>query len=412
MSIDVRMAWRNIWRNPRRTILTIAAISFACLILVFMLSFQLGSYETMINSSVKISTGHIQIQADQYQDKKSMRLVVPNPDEIGNRLENIAGIEAFTFRASAFSLVSSNKRTYGILVTGIDPQKEANVSTIKSLIREGEYFSGEDQNKALIGKLLAQRLRAGVGDELTLLGQGRDGSIAATVVTIKGIFSSGIDAFDRSALQIPLRDFQAVYQMLGAVHEVVVVGKSLGQISAIKQQIKTDIKEIGKGETLVVLDWMELMPGLLQGIEMDLVSGIIMYIILILVVAFSILNTFLMSIFERTREFGVLMAIGTSPGRLIKLVFIESMSLTAVGVFLGIILGSLITLCFQHYGIDLSDAGELMKQYGLPQRIHPKLSLVSATAGPIIVFLVTIVASIIPAFKILKLRPVQAMTHV
>ncbi len=412
MSIDVKMAWRNIWRNPRRTVLTISAISFASLILIFMLSFQFGSYETMINSSVKISTGHIQIQAKGYQEKKSMRLAVSDPDKIGGLLEKIPEIEAYTFRANGFSLVSSRERSYGVLVAGIDPEKEAGVSTIKTLIREGRYLSEKDTNQAIVGKLLAKNLRVTVGDELTILGQGRDGSIAATVVTVKGIFSSGIDVFDRSTLQIPLKDFQMVYNMRGAVHEIIISGKSLKAVSGIKREVTKNLHNEDMGETAVVLDWMELMPGLLQGIQMDLVSGIIMYVILILVVAFSILNTFLMSIFERTREFGVLMAIGTTPGRLIKLVLIESMSLTMVGIVMGILFGSLITLFFQYHGIDISGAGELMKQYGIPGKLYPRLSLISALAGPIAVFVITFLAALFPAFKIRKFKPVEAMAHV
>src|SRR5210317_817584 len=121
------MAWRNIWRNSRRTILTICAIAFASLLLVFMLSFQFGSYETMINTSVKIQTGHLQIQADEYQDKKSIRLVVPDPARVAKLLAKIPRVAAYTFRGQAFSLVSSDQRTYGVVVTGIDPEREANV---------------------------------------------------------------------------------------------------------------------------------------------------------------------------------------------------------------------------------------------------------------------------------------------
>ena len=185
MSIDTKMAWRNIWRNTRRTILTISAITFASLLLVFMLSFQFGSYETMINTSVRIHTGHLQIQAQDYQEKKNIRSVVASPAEIGIILADIPQVESFTFRGQAFSLVSSSERTYGVLVTGIDPAREAKVSRLKSLIRQGTYLSGADTDQALVGKILARNLRVGVGDELTVLGQGLDGSIAATVVTVK-----------------------------------------------------------------------------------------------------------------------------------------------------------------------------------------------------------------------------------
>ncbi len=412
MSIDVKMAWRNIWRNPRRTLLTISAIAFASLLLVFMLSFQFGSYGTMINSSVKIHAGHLQIQAEGYEEKRRMRLVVDKPDKVAHILDSIEQVEAYTFRTNAFSLASSAHRTYGVIVVGVDPAREADVSTIKSLIRKGSYLSEKDTNHAIVGKLLAKNLKVGPGEELTVLGQGRDGSIAATVLTVKGIYSSGIDEFDRSSIYIPIKHFQEVYSMDQSVHKVVVIGKSLKVIPAIKETVSSNINKNNTRYLLAVLDWKELMPGLLQGIQMDLVSGLIFYLILILIVAFSILNTFLMAIFERTREFGVLMAIGTTPGRLTRLLLIESLAMTLIGIISGIILGCVITLFFQSHGIEITGASDILSQYGISGRIYPRLSLLSAITGPAAVLFITFIAAMYPAMKVRKLRPVEAMTYV
>jgi ABC-type lipoprotein release transport system permease subunit len=406
------MAWRNIWRNTRRTILTICAIAFASLLLVFMLSFQFGSYETMINTSVKIQTGHLQIQAKEYQEKKDIRLVVASPAKLVPILESIPQVQFYTFRGQAFSLISSQERTYGVLVTGIDPAREATVSRLKSLIRQGSYLNADDSNQALVGNILARNLRVAVGDELTVLGQGLDGSIAATVVKIKGVYSSGIDDFDRASIHIPLDTFQKVYSMQRAVHEVVIIAASLAEVEHIKNVLKTVLPTVNSKKPLTVLDWNELMPGLRQSIEMDLISGLIFYLLLVLVVAFSILNTFLMAIFERTREFGVLMAIGTTPGRLTKVLLIESMTLTTIGIVAGIIIGSLITLYFQHHGIDFSGASELLSQFGISGRMYPRLSLLSATCGPLAVLAITFLAALYPALKVQRMRPVEAMRAV
>ena len=412
MSIETKMAWRNIWRNPRRTILTVCAITFASVLLVFMLSFQFGSYETMINTSVKISTGHLQVQAEKYQEKKSIRFVISEPRTIADILDRIPEVAAYTFRGQAFSLISSKDRTYGVVVTGIDPQKEVNVSRLKKLIRKGNFLSADDVNQAVVGRLLAKNLRVTIGDELTLLGQGRDGSIAATVAQVKGIFNSGIDEFDRSAIQIPLATFQDTFSMDGAVHEVVVIAKSLSHISTIKAKLKAALSVLNSDKPLKTLDWQELMPGLRQAIEMDLVSGLIFYGLLIIVVAFSILNTFLMAIFERTKEFGVMMAIGTTPRRLTKVLLIESMAMTLIGIIAGIILGIGITYYFQVYGIDFSGGSELLSQFGITGRMYPKLSLLSVSIGPFMVLFFTFFAALYPALKIRRLRPVEAMTAV
>ena len=412
MSIETKMAWRNVWRNPRRTILTLCAITFASVLLVFMLSFQFGSYETMINTSVKISTGHLQVQAEKYHEKKSIRFVIPEPQVIADIVDQIPEVAAYTFRGQAFSLISSKNRTYGVVVTGIDPQKEVNVSRLKKLVREGNFLSANDVNQAVVGKLLAKNLRVTIGDELTLLGQGRDGSIAATVVPVKGIFSSGINEFDRSAIQIPLAVFQDTFSMDEAVHEVVVIGKSLSDVPKIKAKIQAALTALNNGKSLKTLDWQELMPGLRQAIEMDLVSGMIFYGLLIIVVAFSILNTFLMAIFERTREFGVMMAIGTTPRRLTKVLLIESMAMTAIGIIAGILIGMGVTYYFQINGIDFSGGSELLNQFGITGRMYPKLSFLSVSIGPFMVLFFTFIAALYPALKVRRLRPVEAMTAI
>lgn len=412
MSIETKMAWRNIWRNPRRTVLTVCAIAFASVLLVFMLSFQFGSYETMINTSVKISTGHLQVQAEKYREKKRIRFVIPDPQIIADIVDNIPQVAAYTFRGQAFSLISSEDRTYGVVVTGIDPPREIKVSRLKELVREGNFLAANDADQTVVGKLLAKNLRVTIGDELTLLGQGRDGSIAATVVQVKGIFSSGIDEFDRSSMQIPLSTFQEIFTMDDAVHEVVVIGKTLSDVSKIKAKIQAAISGLKRRKPLKTLDWQELMPGLRQAIEMDLVSGLIFYGLLIIVVAFSILNTFLMAIFERTKEFGVMMAIGTTPRRLTKVLLIESMAMTLIGIITGIILGIGITYYFQVHGIDFSGGSELLSQFGITGRMYPKLSLLSVSIGPFMVLFFTFFAALYPALKIRRLRPVEAMTAI
>ncbi|MEJ2034302.1 MAG: ABC transporter permease, partial [Deltaproteobacteria bacterium] len=318
------MAWRNIWRNTRRSLLTMAAICFATLLLVFMLSWQFGSYDTMINASVAIHTGHLQVQAAGYQENPQIRKVVPDPQQVGAILHRTPEVAAYTFRADGFALISSKTRTLGVSVVGIDPKREVEVSTLAKMIRQGHFLAPGDRDQALVGRLLARNLKAGIGDELVLLGQGRDGSIAAAVVRIKGIFDSGLDEFDRGVMHLPLAYFQEVFSMDGGVNRVVAVCRSLEAVPAAKAAVQAQLDRLAGPVRLVALSWRDLNPGLVQGIHLDLVSGFIFYLILIVVVAFSILNTFLMAIFERTREFGVMLAMGTAPGRLIRILLLES----------------------------------------------------------------------------------------
>jgi ABC-type lipoprotein release transport system permease subunit len=217
---------------------------------------------------------------------------------------------------------------------------------------------------------------------------------------------------DRNVMFMRLSDFQDIFSMQNSVHQTVIMVDSLRSVGKVKQLIAAKLDASGLGDDLAVLDWMEIMPGLLQGIEMDLVSGLIMYVVLIIVVAFSIFNTFLMAVFERTKEFGVMLAIGTAPGRLTRLVLLESVCMTLIGIIMGMIIGSLLTLYFQKHGIHISGAEDMMKEYGLPSRLYPKLSVVSAAAGPIIVFVITFISAVFPALKIRRIKPIEAINHI
>ena len=232
-----------------------------------MLSFQFGSYDVMINTAVRIHTGHMQVQARDYQEKNDIRLVVTHYEKVGAMLPDIAAVAGYTYRANAFSLVASRDRTYGAMIIGIDPAKEASVSTLKSVIRSGEYLSEDNTAEALVGELLAANLNVTIGDEITILGQGRDGSIAATVVTVKGIYRSGQDDFDRSSVHIPLQHFQEIYAMHDAVHEVVVICNSLSSVGAVKQQTTTNLATLNPPNPWLSLtgknscpDWPKVSP--------------------------------------------------------------------------------------------------------------------------------------------------------
>ena len=411
MRATLKMAWRNVWRNPRRSILTMGAICFACVLLIFMLSMQFGSYETMINATLRIRTGHLQIQAVGYYGKQRMRDTVDSPEMINHMLDEINGIRATTMRANGFALVSSSDRSIGILVSGVDPQNEPRITTMAELIHSGDWFSGINAYEAVIGNLLARNLKVSLGDELTLLGQGKDGSIAASVVTVKGVFSSGMDAVDRGTLLMPLKAFQDMFGMGDSVHEIVVNAATLEDTQRIQRLILERLSGITTGNALTLLNWKTLNPGLMESITMDLSMGIIMYGVLIIVVAFSILNTFLMVIFERTREFGVLMALGTTPGRLVRLVLTESMLITILGVASGLLGGILLTGHFQSHGIDLTGQSDLLAQYGMSGLIFPRLSFASVTAGPLTVLVITFLAAFFPALKVSRLKPVTALTQ-
>lgn len=402
---DLLLAWRNIWRNPRRSILTILAIIFATALLVFMLSFQFGAYDDMIDSSVRLSTGHVQILVPGYHQRPEMRKVIDNPETVVAAVSDLRQIQTVSLRSETFVLASGETRSRGVMVSGVNPQQELKVSSVPGQIIEGRYLNSGDSAAGVIGTLAARNMQLSIGDECVLLGGGRDGSIAATLIRIVGIFKSGIDAFDRSTLYIPLSEFDAVFTMEGGVHRLIITFEQLSNSGPAADLLRVD----SRLEGLQVSTWEELTPGLRQSIELDLISGIIMYFILVIVVAFSILNTFFMAIFERKKEFGVLMSIGMKPRRLVRLMLMESMSMTAVGLLLGILVGIGLTLIGARYGISMGDSAEFMAQYGMPERLYPKLTGLSVIIGPILIFFVTLITALIPVMRIPRLRPSEAL---
>lgn len=406
MNVTWVLAWRNLWRHRRRTWLTVAAMVFSNILLIFLVSLQLGSYQMMIDGSLAAFTGHIQIQHRDYHEQQHMYQDVPAVVDLATRVRALPGVEAASARAEAFALASSAERSFGILLTGVQPRFEPAVSTFPGKLREGRYLRDGDEQAIVIGAVLAQNLKVAVGDELTFLGSGRDGSFAAGVATVIGIIDSGLEEVDRSMAQVPLGWFQQVFAMGDAGHAVVVRAPSVDQVQATASALRSLPAPTGE---LVVLDWETLVPGLRQAIQSDMTSAWFTYGVLVVLVAFGVLNTQLMSVLERTREFGVMLALGMSPGRLARLVGIETLLLAGLGLGLGLVGGGLLSWYLSVAGFIYPGVEEMMERFMLGGRIYPEVSAVSMLIGPAAVFVGAMLAALYPALRLFRLRPVAAM---
>ena len=404
MNIILRLAWRNLWRQPRRTWLTIGAMVFSNALLVFMISIQLSTYDLMIDNTLQAFTGHMQVQAPGYKDDLKIRQVVPDVRSLASLLRRDLGLETIAARGAAFALASSEERSYGLRIVGVETQFESFVSTIPGLVAEGRYLKDLDAAEIVIGKVLARNLRVALGDEVTLLGSGRDGSFAAAIATVVGIFDSGVPDIDRSIAEVPLGYFQDVFYMEGAGHQVVIAAPDLASVDLLREQVEARLPA-----GLVVHDWDALQPGLKQAIQADLSSAFFMYGVLVVLVAFSVLNTQLMSVLERTHEFGITMSLGVAPGRLGRLVFLETAFMGLVGVFLGALGGGIITGWFGYTGFSYPGMQEMAANFNLPSRFYPQVTPLTLFLGPVIVFVGAMLAAIYPALRLHWLHPVQAM---
>jgi len=404
MNVILRLAWRNLWRQPRRTWLTIGAMVFSNALLVFMISIQFSTYELMIDNTLQAFTGHLQIQAPGYKDDVKMRQVVPAAAALASSLRRELGLETIAARGAAFALASSAERSYGIQIVGVETQFESFVSTIPGLVTDGRYLNDLDAAEIVVGRVLARNLRIALGDEVTLLGSGRDGSFAATIATVVGIFDSGVPDIDRSLAEVPLRYFQDVFFMEGAGHQVVIAAPELASVDLLKERV-ADLVPAG----VVVHDWDALQPGLRQAIQADLSSAFFMYGVLVVLVAFSVLNTQLMSVLERTHEFGITMSLGIAPGRLGRLVFLETALMGLVGLLLGALGGGIITAWFGYAGFSYPGMQEMAENFNLPARFYPQATALTLFLGPAIVFGGGMLAAVYPALRLQWLHPVEAM---
>ncbi len=409
MSGNTRLAWRNLWRNSRRTWLTVGAMVFSNVMLVFMISLQLGSYKVMIENSLAAFTGHLQVQQEGYQDRPKMRKSFANAMQRAADLRAELELSSVAVRATAFALASSEDRSFGIQLLGVEPDFEPLVSTLPGLIQQGSWFSGNDAKEVVLGVVLARNLKVGLGDEITFMGSGRDGSFAAGIATVVGILDSGMADVDRSLAQLPLGYFDSVFTMQGQAHHIVITVPLLAQVADYQARIAALIAD---DPELVVLDWDALMPGLQQAIRADMSSAWFIYSILIVLVAFSVLNTQLMSVLERTREFGIMMALGLRPGRLGWLVALETFLMALLGLTIGVLLGYLLSLYLSYAGFSVSGMEELNQRFNMPARMYPEVSLLSLLWGPSIVFAGAMVAAIYPSLRLLRLQPVTAMRAV
>ena len=406
MNLVLRLAWRNLWRQPRRTWLTTGAMVFSNVLLVFMISFQFGMYRLMIDNTLQAFTGHMQVQAPGYKDDQKMRQTVPDVQGLATMLRDEVGSATIAARASTFVLASSEERTYGIAVFGVEPEHEPAVSSIPGLVTAGRFLGDNNAEEIVIGSVLARNLRVSVGDELTLLGSGKDGSFAAAVVTVVGIFESGVQDIDRSIAELPLGFFQDVFYMEGSGHQVVISAPRLPDAPELQARVE---RLLPADQELVVQNWDALQPGLKQAIQADMSSAFFMYGILVILVAFSVLNTQLMSVLERTREFGIVMSLGLTPGRLGRLVLLETTMMGLMGIALGALIGGAITYWLGIVGFSWPGMEEMAGKFNLPSRIYPTVTLTSLLAGPAVVMLFSLLATLYPALRLHRLHPVEAM---
>ncbi len=386
-----KLAWRNLWRNKRRTIITSLAVGFAVFLMVFMLSIEHGTYNYTKDYATKIWNGKARIFKKGYFKKETITKSFAPDEELKRALQK-AGVN-WCLRIDGFGLVSLGEKTYGVSISGVEPGRE--ISRLREKVKEGRFL--ERAGEAVLGWRLARNLKASVGDKIAVLVQGRDGSLGAELFEVVGTFKSGVLELDRAKVLIPLSDADRLFSMGGTVTTVVIYFKGKKE-SEVLSEIKKSLPE-----GLEVVPWQKLMPELLEMIEFDRAGAYIMYFILILIVAFGLLNTLFMAAFERRKEIAVMRAVGIRKGEIRKMVMEEAFLISALGVIIGQ-LASLPLVIYFHYN-PIKLGGKMAELYEAFEFAPIMPTLISwrilvGVAG--VVFFFALFVALFPAFRITK----------
>ena len=399
------LAWRNLWRQPRRTLLSLASIALAAALLVFMLSFQLGVYDQMKENVLKLFDGYAQFQAPGYADDPDLRKTILDPRRLALEAKGIPGIEAAAPRVNAFAILANGAKSFGAAVVGIDPTAEPSVSSLGAAIVSGRYLLASDTSTIVLGDALARNLGVSLGGRVTLLGSAMDGSVAADVLEVVGIYHSGIPEMDRSFSEIPFARAQSTFGLSNRANTLAISGRSLIDVNDALPRLAS----LGHPQRLELQDWGALEPALRDSIRLKYITTALIYGTLVVVVTFIILNTLLMSVLERTHEFGILLAIGMRPSAIGSMVWLELLSLALLGALIGIAIGGAIALWFAVHGIEIPGLGATLRQYGLPTRLFPTMSALSVLLGPSVITLAICLGGIVPYLYVRRLTAASAM---
>ncbi|MCK9401144.1 MAG: FtsX-like permease family protein [Bacteroidales bacterium] len=399
-----KIAWRNLWRNKRRTLLTITSVLFALFLALIMRSMQLGSYASMVESAVKSSTGYIQVHEKGYWADKSIDNTFETSQSLEEKILAHPNVTQIIPRLESFALLSSGKQTKGAAVIGTRPDSENEISGLKSRLVSGEYLAADDHS-ILIAEGLAQYLKVNVGDTVVLLGQGYHGVTAAGAFPVKGIISFIQPDMNNMMTYIPLSLAQELYATPSRLTSLSIM------LADPDKMIKTrdDLARIN-ADNLEVMVWKDMLFELVQGIEGDNISGQFMLGILYLVVGFGILGTILMMTMERRREFGIMVAVGTRRYKLAIIVFLETLIISLIGILAGVITSFPLILYFYHNPIPLTgEAADAMLEYNMEPVMPFLLEPGYFISQSLVVIMITLLTLIYPLTVIGRFKVVNAI---
>ncbi len=404
-----KLAWRNLWRNWRRTAIALVAIVMGVILLLFFDGLLEGSDQAVFGNAVRLYGGNIQVHAPGFLDKASRYPLLPL-DDAGAVVQAARAqphVVAAARRINTGGMVSSREGAYPVVITGIEPEVEAPLSLQAENIGQGRFLQPGEGDAIVIGRGLAALLKVGVGDRVTLLGSAKNQTVRQRTMTIVGIYNLGMPDAEKIAVLITLPEAQSLYNLRGQATEVAIFLKKVGQEKEIAPALRAALPNYE------VDSWQELRPEIQQTLQTKKASSTFFGVVLVFIAAIGILNIMMMAVFERTREMGVLTALGMKGRQVLGLYVLEGTLVGVVGAAIGIAVGLALNLWLAQIGFDISYAsgmGEISALMGT--RIYPSLSMANVINRAVLVLVVSALASLYPAWQASRKEPVEALHHV
>jgi putative ABC transport system permease protein len=403
------LAWRNIWRNKRRSLLIISAIAAGLLCGLFASAVMFGMGDSLVNSTIDRDLAHIQVHSKNFEDEKLLVDTIPDPQNIIDLIKRENKISGISSRIIIEGMGSSAASSGSLRIVGINPDQEKSATNIYKKIINGKYLEKEQGNgnrrlnKIIVGEKLAENLGLKVKSKIILSFQSFDGSIIYGAFRITGIFRTESTAFDKMNVFVLQDDLLSLLNSGPVSHEIAVKLNSAQDVDSVYSRLKTELSRLS------VKSWKDLAPEMKLMDEMIVTQLNIFLGVILFALLFGITNTMLMSVMERVREFGVLIAIGMKRRRIFSMIIVETISLSLAGGITGIILAAAVITYFGSTGINLSAFAEGMNAWNMSPVLQPELPPVFYFSITFMIILTAVISAVYPAVKAIKLKPADAI---
>jgi putative ABC transport system permease protein len=400
------LAWRNIWRNKKQSFVLIAAISIGVLCALFIVAFYYGMIDQRIKSVIQNEISHIQIHHPKFREDIDPKYYIQNADSVLKMIRTNPEVTAVAGRINLQGIVAATAGSSGILINGVNPVEEQILTGLDRKIIAGNYFDASQKNPVLISERLMSKLRVKENSKIVFTFQNAEGEVVSAAFKVTGVFSTNSKPYDLANVFVRLQDLQQLQGQVTEVNEIAMLLKDHNKVDELKNKLQNNFPST-KVET-----WMEISP------EMKLLVGSFnqsMYIymgIILLALAFGITNTMLMSVVQRTREFGMLLAFGMKKSKVFNMVMLETFLLTLCGLPLGFLLASIAIGYTHQYGINFSKHKDTMESFGYDLIVYPVITSGHMITLLVLVFILIFLSALGPARKALSFNPIEALRKI